>query len=162
MPETAREYLMHRFRGDATSLRDRVAALRKGTKIPGPDAAMSQRMADACDDVASMIEAIAPHDDPMAELSALVALVPLLEQRAQQHGAQPPVRAVYAGAATRIREVEQAETSSAAGSPGAASANGAGAGSAGHDGSDDHVDADVADDAEVDDDDALFGEDDEE
>ena len=109
MAETAREYLIHRFRGDAQSLRDRVAALQGGAKIPGPDAGTSRRMADACDDVATMIDAVAPQDDPQAEISAIVALVPLLEQRAKANEATPPVRAVYSGAATRIREVHAAE-----------------------------------------------------
>lgn len=151
MPETAREYLMHRFRGDATSLRNRVSALAQGTKIPGPDAAMSQRMASACEDVAQMVEAMAPNDDPSAELAALVALIPLLEQRASQHAAQAPVRAVYAGAATRIREVHQAEASSRA-----TTSDGHGPLSEAMDEPLD-VDDDGAD--EIDDDDALFGED---
>lgn len=109
MPETAREYLVHRFRGDAQSLRDRLTALQRGTKLPGPDAAMSRRMAEACDAVAAMIDSIAPQDSLEEELAALGALVPLLEQRAKANEQAPPVRAVYAGAATRIREVEAAE-----------------------------------------------------
>jgi hypothetical protein len=109
MADTAREYLIHRFRGDAQSLRDRLDALQRGTKLPGPDAAMSRRMAEACDAVAAMIESIAPQASLEAELSALGALVPLLEQRAKANEQAPPVRAVYAGAATRIREVEAAE-----------------------------------------------------
>lgn len=151
MPETARDYLMHRFRGDATSLRDRVSALRQGTKLPGPDAAMSQRMASACDDVAHILEAIAPNEDPSAELAALVALIPLLEQRAQQHAGHAPVRAVYAGAATRIREVQQAEASTQHRSP----AGGGPPSNALDDAS--ALDEELGD--EIDDDDALFGED---
>ncbi len=151
MPETAREYLMHRFRGDASSLRDRVSALAQGTKIPGPDATMSQRMASACEDVAQMVEAIAPNDDPSAELAALVALIPLLEQRAGQHAAQAPVRAVYAGAATRIREVQQAEASSRA------TINDSHEALSGSMDEPFDVDDDGAN--EIDDDDALFGED---
>lgn len=109
MAETAREYLIHRFRGDAQSLRERLAGLQRGTKLPGPDATMSRRMAEACDAVAAMIESIAPQTSLEEELSALGALVPLLEQRAKANEQAPPVRAVYAGAATRIREVEAAE-----------------------------------------------------
>lgn len=106
---TAREYLIDRFRGDAVALQERVASLKKGIKMPGPDVAMSTRMAEACEAVASMIGAL-PDESPDGTLADLLALVPLLEQRAQEHAAQPPVRAVYAGAATRIREVYEAET----------------------------------------------------
>ncbi len=116
MPHTAREYLVHRFRGDAQVLTDRVAALQRGTKIPGPDAATSRRMAEACEAVASMVESIAPHEHAADELDAIVALIPLLEQRARDAGMLPPVRAVYTGAATRIREVQTAEASAASGS----------------------------------------------
>ncbi len=109
MAETAREYLIHRFRGDAQSLRERTTSLQRGANIPGPDAATSGRMADACDDVVQLLEGIGPHDDAQRELAALVALIPLLEDRAKAGGQVPPVRAVYAGAATRIREVDAAE-----------------------------------------------------
>lgn len=109
MAESAREYLMHRFRGDAQSLRERVAALQRGTSLPGPDAGTSLRMAEACDEVVRLLEALAPHDDGDAELAAIVSLVPLLDERAKASAASPPVRAVYAGAATRIREVQAAE-----------------------------------------------------
>jgi hypothetical protein len=109
MPQSAREYLMHRFRGDAEVLRERVATMQRGTKLPGPDAATSRRMADACQDVVALLEAVPPHDDAAAELAAIVALVPQLEQKARDTATLPPVRAVYAGAATRIREVQDAE-----------------------------------------------------
>lgn len=114
---TAREYLIDRFRGDAVALRDRVAALAKGTKMPGPDVAMSTRMAEACETVAAMLEAL-PEESPDGSLGDLLALVPLLERRAQEQVAQPPVRAVYAGAATRIREVYEAEARAAGGNGG--------------------------------------------
>jgi hypothetical protein len=109
MAETAREYLMHRFRGDAHALRERTAALRQGTKIPGPDATTSGRMADACDVVVRLLEGLGSQDDVPREIAALVALIPHLEERARASATIPPVRAVYAGAATRIREVETAE-----------------------------------------------------
>ena len=118
MPETAREYLITRFRQDATSLRERADALQRGAKMPGPDLATSRRMADACLAVAEMLEAIAPHDDPQVELDDLRALVPLLEQRAEQQAKTPAVRAVYAGAALRIREVNSAEQVAGAGANG--------------------------------------------
>lgn len=109
MAETAREYLIHRFRGDAQSLRERAASLQRGTSIPGPDAATSARMADACEAVVQLLEGIGQHDEVHRELTALAALIPQLEAQAKASGQLPPVRAVYAGAATRIREVEAAE-----------------------------------------------------
>jgi len=109
MAETAREYLIHRFRGDAQSLRERMSSLQRGVNMPGPDAKTSGRMADACDDVVQLLDAIGAHEDVQSELAALVALIPQLEERAKGAGQWPPVRAVYAGAATRIREVEAAE-----------------------------------------------------
>lgn len=109
MAETAREYLIHRFRGDATALHDRVAALRTGATLPGPDESTSRRMADACTHVASLIEAVGAQETIDAELAALTALLPTLEHHARDSAASPAVRAVYAGAATRIREVEAAE-----------------------------------------------------
>jgi len=109
MPETAREYLIHRFRGDAHSLRERMSTMQRGANIPGPDAATSGRMADACDAVVHLLEGIGAHDDMQSELAALVALIPQLDERAKAGAHSPPVRAVYAGAATRIREVEAAE-----------------------------------------------------
>jgi len=107
--ETAREYLVNRFRTDATALRERADGLVRGAKVAGPDAAMSRRMAEACDEVASMVQALISNGDAQAAVDALLALVPLLEQRAQQFAATPAVRSVYQGAATRIREVHEAE-----------------------------------------------------
>jgi len=109
MAETAREYLIHRFRGDAEALRSRCEVLQRGTKVPGPDLPTSRQMASACDTVVGLLEAIAPQDEAAAELGALVALIPVLEQHARGHAASPPMRAVFAGAATRIREVEAVE-----------------------------------------------------
>ncbi len=109
MTQTARDYLVDRFRTDAEVLRQRADTLKPGIKTAGPDAATSQRMAEACDEVVTMLSAIALHDDADAVLSAIGALVPLLEQRASAHSAMPPVRAVYIGAATRIQEVRDAE-----------------------------------------------------
>jgi DNA-binding transcriptional regulator YdaS (Cro superfamily) len=70
---------------------------------------MSRRMADACERVVAMLDAV-PEADPSAHaMATLVALVPLLEQHAAQEANAPAVRAVYIGAATRIREVQAAE-----------------------------------------------------
>lgn len=104
------QYLLDRFLADAAALRQRAVALRNGPPQPGPDAAMSQRMATACDDVVAMLEAIPDSDDVRALIDSLTALVPLLEQRAAAAMNAPPLRAVYAGAATRIREVAVAES----------------------------------------------------
>lgn len=108
MIQTARDYLADRFRADAAALRDRAHTLQGGAKVPGPDIATSRAMAGACDDVAAMVSAVVDDGDAGSALAALTALIPLLQQRAaaQPH---PAVRAVYAGAATRIREIEVAE-----------------------------------------------------
>lgn len=113
MTTTAREYLVNRFQTDAAVLRERVALMARGTKVPGPDAATSSRMADACDEVVAMLTAIASTGDAGAELDAIMALVPLLDRRATEHQSNPAVRSVYAGAATRIREIRSAEAHSA-------------------------------------------------
>ena len=47
MAETAREYLIHRFRGDAEALRSRCEVLQRGTKVPGP-CAFAPASAAAC------------------------------------------------------------------------------------------------------------------
>lgn len=105
---TPRDYLLDRFRADGDTLRQRAAALRRGPAQPGPDATTSLQMASACEDVFAMIEAL-PADAAVSEmLDALSALIPLMEQRAAAANV-PPVRAVYVGAATRIREVASVE-----------------------------------------------------
>ena len=112
MPLSARAYLLDRFRSDAVVLRQRadsLASAPKNAKVAGPDAEMSKRMAQACDVVVQMIEAVPEAEDAERALANISALLPLLEHRAAQEQSAPPVRAVYAGAATRIREVEAAE-----------------------------------------------------
>ena len=103
-----RTYLLARFQADAEALRQRAAVLRSGPALPGPDSATSSQMADACDHVVAMVTAVAAHDDASIEIASLLGLVPLLEQRAST-SAVPTVRAVFVGAATRIREVRDAE-----------------------------------------------------
>lgn len=110
-------YLIDRFRSDATTLRDRAAAQQNGPPRPGPDAAMSRQMAAACDEVVAMLEAVPAGDPPAAIVAALDALIPLLDRRAKATSAAPPVRSVFAGAATRIREVLEAERRHEAGVP---------------------------------------------
>lgn len=139
MTTTAREYLVDRFQSDAVALRERVALMTRGTKVPGPDAATSNRMAVACDEVVALLLAIASTGDAGAELDAVLALIPLLEHRADAQKSNPAVRSVYAGAATRIREVRTAEAQSS-------QADGADTGDAGDGGDADPDDADVDDD----------------
>lgn len=108
MADDARTYLQQRFTQDAQQLRERVAQLRAGNALPGPDAATSDAMATACDTVVAMLEALPEHDGVELLIRDLLALVPVLERHAQ-NAKQPPVRAVYTGAATRVREVTSAE-----------------------------------------------------
>ncbi len=109
-PVSPRAYLLNRFRTDAAALRQRAESLRDGTPAAGPDAATSRRMAEACDEVIAMLEAIPDADDASTMINTLAALIPMLEQRSAAASGTPPVRAVYAGAATRIREIADAET----------------------------------------------------
>ena len=109
MTTTARDYLIERFESDAAMLRERVAVLARGTKVAGPDAATSRGMADGCEEVAAMLRAIVSTGEASRDLEAVMALVPLLEHRAAEPKLLPAVRAVYVGAATRIREVWLAE-----------------------------------------------------
>lgn len=109
MPTTAVGYLLDRFRTDADALRQRSTALRGGPPQPGPDAPTSLRMAEACDEVVAMVGAIPDGGDTAQLIATLTALIPLLERRAAAAANAPPVRAVFAGAATRIREIADAE-----------------------------------------------------
>ena len=105
-----RAYLLNRFRTDAAALRQRAESLRDGLPTAGPDAATSRRMAEACDEVIAMLEAIPEANDASTMINTLAALIPMLEQRASATSGTPSVRAVYAGAATRMREIADAET----------------------------------------------------
>ena len=112
MPLSARAYLLDRFRSDAVVLRQRadsLAAAPTHAKVVGPDAETSRRMAQACDVVVQMIEAVPEAEDAERALANISALLPLLEHHAAREQHAPPVRSVYVGAATRIREVEAAE-----------------------------------------------------
>ena len=100
----ARTYLLDRFRTDAETLRERISALEAGAARPGPDAATSRAMAAACDAVVDLLSAIGTGGRG-ATMADVEAMVPTLLALAQRHAAQPAVRAVYAGAATRIREL---------------------------------------------------------
>lgn len=107
MTASPRRYLAGRFRADAEALHQRAASLgaapaRGGRPEGGPDAATSTRMAVACEAVVALVEGVAAGP---GEPAALAALIPLLEERAAAHRTEAPVRAVYVGAATRLREV---------------------------------------------------------
>ena len=117
MTHGPRAYLIDRFRADANALHHRALALSSASEsapvtsppLPGPDSTTSARMAAACDDVVAMLEAIPDIGDHATMLVSLGALLPLLEHRAQHDASTPAVRAVYVGAATRIREVQELE-----------------------------------------------------
>lgn len=114
MAADIRDYLIDRFRGDAETLRLRAASLAGAKKpSPGPDAALSSAMADACEDVVALAEALPPNA-PLDEIvTALQRMVPELSERANAPAsmASPAVRSVYAGACTRVQELIAAETS---------------------------------------------------
>jgi hypothetical protein len=117
MTASPRRYLAGRFRADAEALHQRASALgaapaRGGPPRGGPDAAMSTRMAVACETVVALVEGV---PSGAAEGEGLAALIPVLEARAAAHLAEAPVRAVYVGAATRVREVLQAAHGGASG-----------------------------------------------
>ena len=117
MTASPRRYLAGRFRADAEALHQRASALgaapaRGGPPRGGPDAAMSTRMAVACETVVALVEGV---QAGAAEGEGLAALIPVLEARAAAHLAEAPVRAVYVGAATRVREVLQAWQGGASG-----------------------------------------------
>jgi hypothetical protein len=99
-----RGYLLDRFRTDAETLRDRTTALESGAVRPGPDVATSRAMAAACDAVVALLDALAPSDQ-IPSLASIQAMVPRLQALATHSAAQPAVRAVYAGAITRIRDL---------------------------------------------------------
>ncbi len=103
MTADPRSYLLDRFRTDAETLRARAAQLAgKPAPAHGPDASASNRMADACDHISALLQALP--DDVAGQLSALeqitMQLKPLVER-----APDPFVRSVYGGAATRIAEI---------------------------------------------------------
>ncbi len=166
MSVSPRQYLLDRFRADAVALRERAAALKSGAKQPGPDAATSARMAAACDDVAAMIAAIPEAAEIDEMLNALSAIIPLLEQHAAKTASTPPVRAVFVGAVTRVREIVEAERRAMSSTQTSALLPGEGVADIADDEfdddrnqtSDDDTDDDIDDD--IDDDDLAFEDDD--
>ena len=113
MPADIREYLLDRFRTDATTLRQRADSLNDVSKpSPGPNAALSTAMADACDHVVALAEELPQHVSVHVMLDALKVLVPKLMQVANSPTvvASPSIRAVFMGACTRAQELIAAET----------------------------------------------------
>jgi hypothetical protein len=119
-----RDYLLERFSTDAATLRARAQSLQAtAAGAPGPDAQASLRMAEACDQVALLVRSVDPDEPPATALQSIAALTLPLEELARANADTPAVRAVYSGAATRIRELLAAEARAAEGgvqSPGAA------------------------------------------
>ncbi len=88
--------LAERFAEDAETLRARAAGPAPDV---GPDAATSERMADACDRVSALFASA-----QAAEESALASLVPVLE-RYERDERDLNTCAVYRGARLRLRDV---------------------------------------------------------
>jgi hypothetical protein len=110
-----RTYLLNRFTADREALTLRAEQLRAASgargaaKPPGPDAATSQHMADACAEVVAMIETVPDSANAAAQIVVLSGMIPTLEAIGAKTHLSPPVRSVYVGAATRIREIGAAE-----------------------------------------------------
>jgi hypothetical protein len=107
MADDPRSYLLNRFTTDAAALRARAAQL-AGKPLPthGPNAAASERMAAACDEIATLISALG--DLVPEQLTALDHLLPQLTALADS-ASDAFVRSVYGGAATRIAEIVRKE-----------------------------------------------------
>jgi len=117
MPADIREYLLDRFMTDARTLRQRADSLKSVAKpSPGPSAALSTAMADACDHVVALAEQLPEHAPVEVMLEALKFLVPKVMLLANSPAAtsSPAIRAVYMGACTRAQELIAAETNAAA------------------------------------------------
>lgn len=103
MADDPRSYLHARFTADAVTLRDRAVQLAGKPAPPhGPDAAASDRMAEACEQIAALIGNLG--DDVNEQLTGLDTLLPeiaALSERAEDAF----VRSVYGGAATRITDI---------------------------------------------------------
>jgi len=103
MADDPRSYLLARFTADAVTLRERAAQLAgKPAPAHGPNAAASERMAEACDHVASLIGDLS--DEVAEQLTALDDLLPEIAALSER-AADAFVRSVYGGAATRIAEI---------------------------------------------------------
>jgi hypothetical protein len=107
MADDPRSYLLDRFTADAVTLRARAAQLAgKPAPAHGPDAAASERMAEACDHVATLVASL--HEEVTEQLAALDDLLPRLAALAER-ATDAFVRSVYGGAATRIAEIVSKE-----------------------------------------------------
>jgi hypothetical protein len=107
MADDPRSYLLDRFSADAATLRARAAQLAgKPAPTHGPNAAASERMAEACDHVLALLGDLG--DSVAAQLAALDAVLPQLAALAER-APDAFVRSVYGGAATRIAEIVSKE-----------------------------------------------------
>jgi hypothetical protein len=107
MADDPRSYLLDRFTADAVTLRARAAQLAgKPAPAHGPDAAASERMAEACDHVATLVAEL--REDVTEQLAALEAMLPRLAALAER-ATDAFVRSVYGGAATRVAEIVSKE-----------------------------------------------------
>ena len=106
MTHDPRSYLLDRFLADATTLRERAAELAAAPPRHGPDAAASERMARACDDVVARLRALP--DDVVGQVAGLEALAPAFRALSER-APDPFVRSVYGGAATRVGEIATKE-----------------------------------------------------
>lgn len=116
MPGDIREYLLDRFRADASTLRQRAASLQGvGKPSAGPNAVLSTAMANACDNVVALAEQLPENASVGVIIEALKMMVPKLTQLANsaEAVASPAIRSVYVGACTRAQELIAAETSAA-------------------------------------------------
>lgn len=110
-----RSYLLNRFETDRDALALRaeqlsMAASKPGApKPPGPDAATSRDMADACSAVVTMVQTAPESATATEQIVVLSGFIPTLEQLGARTQLTPAVRSVYVGAATRIREIATAE-----------------------------------------------------
>lgn len=104
MKQDIRRHLESAFLSDASALRMRAQSFKSKdqVKLPGPDAAMSLLMAEACDRVVELVQGIPADASSEVTLEALSELVVPLVRLAKENSALPQVRAVYSGAATRI------------------------------------------------------------
>ncbi|MEP6833083.1 MAG: hypothetical protein ABJB74_06795 [Gemmatimonas sp.] len=122
MPADIREYLLDRFTSDSTTLRHRAESLQAQSQTdvnkpsPGPNAALSSAMANACDNVVALAQQLPEHASVAVIVDALQVMVPKLTQLANspEAASSPAVRSVYMGASTRVQELIAAESSATA------------------------------------------------
>ncbi len=111
MSSHALSYLEERFAADAEALRERASSVGAGKAAGGPDAKTSLQMADACEVVIGLVATIPSSSDNISE--RLRELIETLNSLATKNSSVPAVKAVYAGAATRVMHVIDADQKAA-------------------------------------------------